>query len=134
MPEQLAFEEGFDDRGAVAYGKAAVGDRTKGVQSLGGQFLSGSGSAADQGDAVMGGDAADAGEDIQHEWTAADHAVETTGFQKTFIQGEGFVPQAGMMEQFLKFLPKVFRRDGLDRQRRLPAGCPQRQRQDYSVR
>lgn len=100
MAEHFAFEERFGDGGAVADDEGSGVDGALAVEGGGGEFFSGAGGSADEGDAVVGGDAADHGEHGEHLGAVADHAFEAMGLDEGRFEAGGF-------QAFLEFVEQL---------------------------
>ena len=100
MAEHLTFKEGFGDGGAVTNDEGPGVDGALAMEGGGGEFFAGAGGSADEGDAVMGADAADHGEHFEHLGGVSDHAFEAMGLDEGGFEAGGF-------ETFLKFAEEL---------------------------
>ncbi len=75
MAEEFAFEQRFDDSGAVEDDILAF-DAAAGVERAGDEILAGAGSPLNERGTIVRGDAADTGEELGHARAAADEAFE----------------------------------------------------------
>jgi len=76
MTEELAFEQCFDDGGAIDRDEPAARARTQFVQCPGSQFLAGPRIAGHEGDTSVRRQPADQAEHFEHGRPAADHPAE----------------------------------------------------------
>jgi len=90
MTEHFAFKESFGDGGAVTDDEGTGVDGALAMEGSGGEFFSGAGGSADEGDAIVGADATDHGEHGEHGGTVADHAFKTMGFNEGGFEAGGF--------------------------------------------
>lgn len=100
VAEHFAFEERFGDGGAVADDEGTGVDGALAMECGGGEFFAGAGGSADEGDAIVGGDAADHGEHFEHLGAVADHAFEAMGLGEGGFEASGF-------EAFLEFVEEL---------------------------
>jgi len=100
MTEHFAFKESFGDGGAVADDEGTGVDGALAMEGSGGEFFAGTGGSADEGDAVMGADAADHGEHGEHLGAIADHAFKAMGLDEGGFETGGF-------EAFVEFVDEL---------------------------
>ena len=87
VAEELAFEQGVDQRRAVADRELLRADRADLVNGAGDEFLAGAGGADDQHVGVVAGDLAREIENFQHRRAFADDAVEFEIFEELLFEG-----------------------------------------------
>ena len=99
MAEHLTFKEGFGDGGAVTNDEGPGVDGALAMEGGGGEFFAGAGGSADEGDAVVGADAADHGEHFEHLGGVSDHAFEAMGVDEGSFEAGGFEAILGLVEE-----------------------------------
>ncbi len=100
MAEHFAFKERFGDGGTVTDDEGSGVDGALAMEGGGSEFFAGAGGTADEGDAVVGRDAADHGEHFEHLGPVADHAFEAMGLDEGGFEAGGF-------KAFLKFVEEL---------------------------
>ncbi len=98
MAEDLAFHQGFRNRGAVDGDEWAGSARRKFVDAAGDNFFAGTSFAGDQHGSGTGCGHLDDAHDFLHRFRSADEIAETTGFAELALQNSKLAGISGLFQ------------------------------------